>query len=168
MTPSLPATNMLEELWYFCYVWMSLHHLRGPACECMWQTERHKWKTLTFYCCEREDVRPADLMIMTRQNGDKQRWQLSLDVIDKKAACSLLNIFRFICQSLGISEQLWINVKRTFLFSFCFAYLAYFGVFELIQYRFFHFLVLIGFFWFKDIISNLRPLRLRMHRAKRL
>lgn len=28
-------------------------------------------------------------------------------------------------------------------FEFCFAYLAYFGVFELIQYRFFRFLVLI-------------------------
>lgn len=32
-----------------------------------------KGETLTFYCCEWDDVSPVDLAIMTRQTGHKQR-----------------------------------------------------------------------------------------------
>lgn len=92
-----------------------------------------KGETLTFYCCEREDVSPVDLAIMTRQTSHKQRWPVVSMWLSQRTR--LLAV-----------QRPWLGFQNS---SFSLAWNIH-----LMFYSFFHLLVLICCVWFKDILSN--------------
>lgn len=69
------ATNMMSEFgsYYFTFECHAITWTT-PCGNASDRGRTIKGETLTFYCCEREDVSPVDLAIMTRQTDHKQRW----------------------------------------------------------------------------------------------